>query len=220
MTTTAVRPDTWTHARLGGVATIAGALLMVLGAALWASTGADLDAALADGQMAAYLVDAAEHGTALRANLAAWIAGVVTLAVGGMALSRMDGDPAPAGAARTMFAVAAPTAVVAFVAWLALVRSAETLGVEVAEALGYIASRADWIATALIVGFGPLLLGVAAARTWAPRWLTLWGYAAGAAGLLTVVAMITDQLSTIGMPVVPIGLGWMIAAGIVALRRA
>jgi hypothetical protein len=44
--------------------------------------------------------------------------------------------------------------------------------------------------------------------------------AAALAGILTVAAMFTEALSTYGFLVVPIGLGWTIAAGVVALRHA
>ncbi len=72
----------------------------------------------------------------------------------------------------------------------------------------------------LLVGFGPLLVAIAGRDTWVPTWLARWSRVTAGAGLLTVVAMYTDQLSSYGFLVVPVGIGWTIAAGIVALRSA
>ncbi len=207
--------------RVAGIAAIAGGACMLIGAALWAASGADLDAALADGTMSEYLVDAASSTGLLVANLSFWIVGVTLIAIAGTALTAMDREQGVIhAAARTTYLIAAPVAIAAFTAWLALVRIAgnATTSPALAESLGFFASRADWIATVLLIGFGPLLVAMAGRETWVPKWLARWSRVAAGAGLLTVVAMYTDQLSSYGFLIVPIGIGWTIAAGIVALR--
>ena len=56
----------------------------------------------------------------------------------------------------------------------------------------------------------------------APVWLERWGYLAGVVGILTVaIAYIpVARLSPYVFLIVPVGLGWLIAAGVVLLRRA
>ncbi len=90
----------------------------------------------------------------------------------------------------------------------------------VAETLGWFASRADWVATILIVGIGPTLIAVAGRGEWVPNWFYYWSFLTAFAAVLNAVAMFTggSGLSTYGFLIIPIGVGWMIAAGIVLLR--
>ena len=91
-----------------------------------------------------------------------------------------------------------------------------------AEALGFFASRADWIATVLLVGvaFRPALIAASGRDTWVPGWLAIWGALALLAGLLTTLTTLAGGLTTYGFLVVPVGLGWTIAAGVVVLRES
>lgn len=91
-------------------------------------------------------------------------------------------------------------------------------GVEpaVADGLGFISSRADWLATVLVVGLGPLLLS---RDTWVPRWLKGPGPFAGAVSVLTLIAMYTGGLSTYGAAIVPVGIVWTLGAALVAIRQ-
>jgi hypothetical protein len=118
--------------------------------------------------------------------------------------------------------MAAAAAIVAFGAMLALVTQAAPLAGEIpagtALALGWFASRVDWIATAMLVGLGPVLLSVAN-RDWMPRWLVGWGYVAGVGGALSVAAMYLDGLTSWGFVSVPVGVLWTVAAGVTRLRR-
>ena len=210
--------------RLGGWTAVTGGLLMALGAGLWRASGTDLDAALAGDAMAAYLAEAAGNGLVV-ANLVAWILGVLFLGAAGLAFARAPGNrPAPAHLARVAFVVSVPVAVVAFITWLAMVvqTGSDFTAAELAAAdlAGWIASRADWTATALIVVFGPALLSWAGRDGWVPGWLLGLGVLAGVAGTATVVAMFTGALTTYGFAVVPIGLIWMLSAGVTAVRTA
>ncbi len=205
-----------------GVTAIAGAVLMLIGAALWAASGADLDAALADGAIPRYLTDAAANSELLVANLSFWIAGVLMLSIGGLMLLSLGVPNSNAAiAARAVYTTGAPLAIASFVAWLALIRLAGSGGAEVealADTLGFFASRADWIATVLLVSVGPALIVASGRDSWVPGWLAAWGALALFAGLLSTVAMFAGGLTTYGFLVVPVGLGWTIAAGVVALR--
>lgn len=205
-----------------GVTAIAGAVLMLIGAALWAASGADLDAALADGAIAGYLTDAAANSELLVANLSFWIAGVLVLSIGGLMLLSLGASNSNAAiAARAVYTTGAPLAIASFVAWLALIRLAGSGGAEVealADTLGFFASRADWIATVLLVGIGPALIAASGRESWVPGWLAIWSAVALLAGLLTTIAMFAGGLTTYGFLVVPVGLGWTIAAGVVVLR--
>jgi len=205
-----------------GVTAIAGAVLMLIGAVLWAASGADLDAALADGAIGQYLIDAAANSELLVANLSFWIAGALVLSIAGVMLLGLGASsPNVAIAARAVYTTGAPLAIASFVAWLALIRLAGSGGSEVealADTLGFFASRADGIATVLLVSFGPALIVAGGRDSWVPGWLAIWGAVALFAGLLSTVAMFAGGLTTYGFLVVPVGVGWTIAAGVVALR--
>jgi hypothetical protein len=56
---------------------------------------------------------------------------------------------------------------------------------------------------------------------WAPARLLRWSCATAFAGLLTFIAMATGGAgtNTYGFVIVPVGVGWMAAAGVVLLRR-
>lgn len=208
--------------RFGGLNAIIGASLMVLGAILWQVSGVDLDAALAAGDMAGYLADAA-GSTLVVLNLTAWIIGVLFLGAAGAAFAGAPGNAErPAHLAAVAFRVAVPLAIGSFIAMLAVVVRipAEPSAAELAAAdlVGWLGSRADWTATVLLVGFGPALASWAGRDAWAPGWLVKLGWLAGLAGVATTVAMFTDALSGYGFLVVPVGLIWMFGAGVATLR--
>lgn len=205
---------------VGGSCLLAGALLMIAGAIVWATTGADLDSALADGTMSEYLSDAAEHHTALMTNLGLWIVGASLLGFGGASLAGSSEERAGADVARGIYLVGAAAAVVAFGVWSGLVHAAHLPEVGgVAEAIGFSVSRIDWVATIMLIGVGPLALVWPERTGWAPGWLRAWSGLTALAGLLTVVAMVTGDLDTLGFVIVPLGAAWSIAAGAVAIRR-
>jgi hypothetical protein len=91
--------------------------------------------------------------------------------------------------------------------------------VALAKVVGWIGAKADDIATILIIGAGPLFIALAGREDWLPNWLVRWGYLAGVAGLIAAVIIYFPALSTLGLITVPVGMGWMIAVGVVLLRR-
>lgn len=206
-----------------GVTAIGATVTMIVGAVLYRSSGTDLDAALDDGTVLAYLAEVADVSTIAVANLSVWLVGALLLGLAGVQLASLSDAPSPARrAAHSVYVAGAAIAVVAFVTWLGLVTqlapAAEQVAEPVAALVGWIASRTDWVATTLLAGFGPPLIAYAGRHGWVPTWLARWSVATAAAGVLTAVAMFTGGLTTYGFLIVPVGLGWMIAAGTVALR--
>lgn len=212
------------NGRSAGVTALSGAATMIAGTLLWASTGTDIDAALAAGKVAAYLADAAANSTVLVANLSIWIVGALLLGAADVQLAGVSRARTSAIRLAHYAAVAgALIAVVAFVVWLALVTQLAPAANQVSEPLAatvaWIASRADWIATVLLVAIAPAAIAAGATGDWMPTWLSRWAGLALLAGLATVVAMFTGGLSTYGFLIVPVGLGWVVAAGVHMLRH-
>jgi len=209
--------------RLAGYTAIGGAVTMIIGAALWASTGTDLWVTLANDEMAAYLVAVAAAKPAMVANTTFWVLGVLLLGVAGTTLAKLCGRrPVWAQVAQVSFNTAVPLAIVSFLAMVVLVvqigaDTSET-AVALAKVVGWIGTKADDIATILIIGAGPFFISLAGRGDWQPAWLTRWGYLAGAAGLIAAVIIYFPALSTVGFIIVPVGIGWMIATGVVLLR--
>jgi len=215
-----------TAMRVGGLTAIVGSLCALTGAALWASSGTDIDKSLVSNQIAEYLIAAGEHRVVLVANLSIWIVMAFLMGIAAMAMAGLaEGRRLLSDVARYCYHVGVPLVVAAYVAWLAVVLrvAPETTpaAVATAEALGWFASYADWIATMLVIGIGPTFLALAGRGTWAPGWLVKWSYLTAVAGCLTAVAMLTggSGLSTYGFVIIPVGVFWMMAAGVVLLRN-
>lgn len=212
-------------ARRSGWIAIAGALLMVIGAILYFSTGTDLWAAVDQGVMEAYLPAAGAFKGRLVANLSFWILGVIFLGVSLTLMARLNETrPVMARTATLLIRTAVPLAIISFIAMMAIVVKIapdnSPSAVALAEVIGWIGIRADDLATALIVGFAPLFTSLAARGGWMPVWLVRSGYLAGAVGALSLLVLFIPPLAGLGFLIVPVGLGWMLAAGIVLIRRA
>lgn len=213
--------------RTAGVAAIVAALTMLTGTGFWAASGADLDAALEHGRIGDYLGAAAADSTMLTLNLGFWIAGVVLLGVAGNLLVGLgDKDSAAASVARFAFTAVPAAAVVYFSVWLGIVLElapAHLAGQQVeatARALAQAVSLADWIGTVVILALGGAALALSGRGSWVPRWLLVWAMVSAVAGVSTLAGLVLDMRTSLALPIVPIGLGFMIAAGITALRRA
>jgi hypothetical protein len=213
--------------RFGGYTAILGSICALAGAALNLASGADLDVALASGDMSQYLAVAGENTVMLVTNLTLWIIMVLLMSSAATVMASLgESRPAMARTGLLCYSTGAPLVIAAYVAWLALVvqiaPDTSPQSVRMAEVVGWFASRADWVATILVIGIGPTLLAVAGQDSWAPRWLVRWSVATAVAGLLNAIAMLTggSGLGTYGFAIIPVGVGWMIAAGVVLLRRA
>jgi hypothetical protein len=201
----------------GGVS-IAGAVSMLIGAAFWGASGTDLWQALATGQMEDYLSQLPAVRQLLVANTSFWVLGVLLMATAGTLMAGIStSNTGLAQMAKVFSRAGASVAIVSFVMMLSI--AIVMPSVDVATIIGWIGTRLDDIATMLIVGFSPLLLSIAGKGDWVPGWLTVWGYLAGIAGLLVIISLLTGIVA-LGFIIVPFGIGWMIAAGIVIVKKS
>ncbi|HQW04492.1 MAG: hypothetical protein IPH05_05565 [Flavobacteriales bacterium] len=221
MTTT----NTIVNPRTAGATAIIGAITMLAGAGTWMSTGTDLDAALMGGTVADYLIASHAKAGALALNIGLWTMGAVLMCAGGVQLALLGRSrPQPAALAAFAYAVGAASAIVFFPLWYGIIvglSPAQAAGADVsafATALGHSATTADWLATVMILAVGGMSVANAGRDTWVPRWLHTWSYFLGVAGVLSLMGIVLGDRSTYGMLIVPIGIGWLIAAGIVAMR--
>ncbi len=210
--------------RLAGLTALGGAIIMIVGAALYFGSGADLWAAVDGGDMAGYLTAAGEVKAQLVASLSIWIVGVLVLGTAWNSIVPLCARrPVLARIAGVCAAAAVPLVIVSYIMMLALLvqiapDSSDT-SVAVANVVGWVGIRADDLATALLIGFAPFFISLAARGEWMPKWLGMWGYLAGIVGLSSLVVLYVPGMSGAGFLIVPVGVGWMLAAGIVLLRR-
>jgi hypothetical protein len=212
--------------RLGAYTALGGSLCALIGVGFWVASGTDIDASLTDNDMSGYLVAAGENVSLLTTNLTFWIIMVFLMGIAATAMiSLCERQKLTAQIAAYCYSLGIPLVISSYVAWLAIVvqLSSNTLpeAITVAEVVGWYASRADWIATILVLGIGPTLISIAGHRDWVPNWLYRWGFLTAMGGILNAVALLTggSGLATYGFLIIPIGVGWMIAAGFVLLRR-
>lgn len=218
------RTNLLTATKIGAYTTLIGSLCMLTGAALWGISGADLDAALDTGELGIYLKTANEGLTLLIANLSIWICGVILLGVGVTMMTVISTKRLIiAKIAQYNYWIGVPIVVVSYVAWLAVVVRLSSIGspsvAAIAEAVGWFATRADWVATILILGTGPVLISLAGKNDWVPKWLRIWSFVALFAAFLNAIGMYAGGLTTYGFLIIPVGMGWMIASSIVLFKR-
>ena len=209
--------------RTGGYLAITGAVSMFIGAALWGASGTDLWNALASNQMESYLAEASRVRQLLVANTSFWILGVILLGSARTIMSDLcTRNQSTARVALVCIRTAVPIAIVSFIIMLSLaVRitpDTPSKDVALATVIGWIGTRLDDIATILLVGAGPFFISVAGYGEWVPRWLRTWGYLAGLAGLLAVIGIYVPDATELIFIIIPFGLGWMIAAGVVLVK--
>lgn len=212
-------------ARATGVMAILATLSMVTGAALWASSGADLDAALAQRTVGDYLVQAAEVRVTLLANLALWMIGASLMSAAVIGFFSMTTSRSLVAHLALGGAVAGVAlALASFSIWMGIVLEvapAHAAGADLSvlgAALGQAASISDWVATALILAAGGGLIGVAGRRDWAPNWLYGWSLLLILVGAVSLFGLFIDARTSLSFLIVPVGLLWFLAAGVTALR--
>lgn len=200
-----------------GLVSITGAITMLIGAACWGASGTDLWQALANRQLESYLSLLPSVKPLLVVNTTFWTLGALIMV---SALTLMSGfcvsSPGLAQMAKVFAQTGVSLAIVSFIVMLSL--AIVDPSVEVATIIGWIGARIDDTATVLIIGFSPLFLSIAGKRDWVPRWLSIWGYFAGITGVLSIISMLTGIVA-LGFIIIPFGIGWMIAAGIVLAKK-
>jgi hypothetical protein len=209
---------------LGGVTAVIGAISFLIGAILWNLSGTDIDQAVTNGEMADFLTTAANNQTIVVANLSFWIVGAVLLGIAGATMVKISRPSVWSQIARVSFQTAVPLVIISYVTMLAVVvqiaPDTSPTSVLLAEVVGWLGSRGDWVATILIIGLGPLALSQASKGDWLPNWLVGLGYATGICGLLTAIGIFANGLGTYGFIIIPVGLIWMLGAGVSLLRNA
>lgn len=200
-----------------GAVSIAGALSMLIGAAFWSASGTDLWQALADNQMENYLSQLPAAKQLLVINTSFWVLGVLLMATAGTLMAEFCiSSPGLAQMAKVFSRTGASVAIVSFIIMLSL--AIVIPPVDAATVIGWIGARLDDIATMLIIGYAPLCLSIAGKSDWVPGWLSVWGYLAGIAGLVGIIGLFTGIVA-LEFIIIPFGIGWMIAAGIVLIRK-
>ncbi|MBK8498956.1 MAG: hypothetical protein IPL52_09095 [Flavobacteriales bacterium] len=212
-------------APIGAWTGMIGSLCMLCGAAIWGVTGADFDTAMVDDDIATYLTTARAGRTLLIANLSVWIVGIFLLGIAARMMSLLSSNaPVLSHLVRYNYGVAIPLVIASYMAWMAVVVRAVPMEAQVAgplaEVVGWFGVMADWVATILVLGLGPMLIVRAGQGQWVPRWLHVWGHLCLIPGALTLLAMFAGGLHTYGFVIIPIGMGWMIGASVVLFKRA
>ncbi|HPF68682.1 MAG TPA: hypothetical protein PLC20_13480 [Flavobacteriales bacterium] len=210
--------------RLAGTLTLVGSLCMLGGAAVWGSTGVDMDQALDTGDLVGYLNSAAVHRTALIVNLSVWILGVFLLGAAARLMALLSRTNVLGSLlVRYNYGVGIPLVIVSYMAWMAVVVRLPGQDVAsvapIAEVVGWFGVRADWLATIMVLGLGPFLIVRAGRGSWVPGWLSVWGQLCLVPGVLTLIGMYCGGMTTYGFLIIPMGMAWMIAASVVLLRR-
>jgi hypothetical protein len=196
---------------------------MFIGAAFWGASGTDLWHTLATGQMDSYLARANSVRSLLIANTSFWILGVLLMGSAGTIMSDLcTRNQTTARIALFCMRSGVPIAIVSFIIMLSLslqiAPDTSPGAVSLATVLGWIGTNLDNVATILIAGAGPLFLSIAGYGEWVPRWLRTWGYLAGLSGLLAVLGIYVTSAIELLFVIIPFGLGWMIAAGVVLVK--
>lgn len=210
--------------RIAAITTLAGSVCMLVGAAILAASGTDLDKSLAANDIVGYLTLAKTSKIMLISNLSIWILGVILLGVAASMMAYLSRENKVLSLiARYNYWVGTPIVVISYMAWLAVVvrlTNYEPSSVSlIAEVVGWFGVRADWVATVLVLGTGPLLLSLAGKNSWVPKWLAVWSFLCLVTGGLNIIAMFLGGLTTYGFLIIPVGMGWMVASSVVLFKK-
>jgi hypothetical protein len=215
-------PSTISFARPAAIFTLTGSICMLFGAALLQISTADLDLALETGGLSEYLEKVNNNRPILVTNLTVWIIGVILIGLAGTMMAKLGNKkPVLSHITSFNFLIGVPIVVISYMAWMTVVvRLSPDSGISegLVNSMGWFATHADWVATILILGTGPLLISLTGRGIWIPKWLYVWSIIAFITGILNGIAMFTNMLTTLGIIIIPVGMGWMIAASIVLFR--
>ena len=202
---------------------IAGAISMLIGGGIWGATGTDLWASLEENTMADYLKIMGNIKLLSILHTSFWTLGLLIIGMGGALMAYLcKYKPVIAKAALVCINTGVAIGVVAFITMLSLVvqiaPDTSATAVMVANTIGWIGAFADNLATVLVIGAGPFLLSLSGDREWIPKWLKYWGFLAGLVALLAIAGFYFSPLSEMVFLLIPVGMGWLIGAGIVIIK--
>lgn len=202
---------------------IAGAISMLIGGGIWGATGTDLWASLENNTISEYLKAVENLQTVACVQTTFWILGLILIGVGGRLMSSLCKNKIGAAkTALTFMQTGVAVGIVAFITMLSLITKispdSSQNTVLIATTIGWIGASLDNIATVLVISAGPFLLSLAGSGEWVPNWLRYWGFFAGLIGVLAVAGFYFSPLSMMVFLLLPFGMGWLIAAGIVILK--
>jgi hypothetical protein len=216
-----------TDARMGGLVALAGVVLAVVGSVFnQVVVDVDMFAAMqtssAD-ERAQLLTGIAADQTPFVVGFVIWMVGFPLIALSSVLLARLS-RPSTLTLAVSRTATASIGAIIVFLsmflAFPVVIAPAHVAGEDVstlAHTIGFMATTADWVVTAVVLGLAPIGAVWAGRRTWAPRWLVGLAGVAVAATVLELAGLVTDNRD-LAFPIVPIGLLLVAAAGVCAMR--
>lgn len=217
-------PDHLREARRhAGMVLVVGVATMVVGAAIWASTGIDLDVASQTGTTAAIMEDVVANSTALSAVFVVWLSGMVWFAIASRLLGRLPMRAGVREVATASLTLGATFGGVSYLAFLTVVHgAAPSGGAESMAAWTWFASNLDWAATILVLAIPvPCLVLFGDVHGWFSPLLRRLSLLPMLAGVGTAVALLTGNgISTFGFLLVPIGMIHMASTGITLWRNA
>ncbi len=163
-----------TTVKVAAITVLTGSICMIGGAALMGISGADLDKALDENDLANYLAAAKEGRVLLILNLTLWICGVFLIGLAGTLMANLsDTRKVISKIIIYNYSIAIPIVVIAYSAWFAIVVRLSAHDPQdsavLAEVVGWFASRADWIATILVLGTGPFLITLSGRDNWGSK---------------------------------------------------
>ncbi len=206
--------------RIAGVSSLLAGTIITAGMVLYALADADLETAVNSGDMAAYF-DAAVDNHLLVVTLFLWM--IASLLIVAAAASLAVYTRSLAGWLGTASGIiGASVALPTYLTMLALINVAAPNGSrEVAEVIGWAASRGDWTATVLLLSLTPMLLSLSGAwNSQVQRWLVALGATAALSGLTAVAALFGIVPAPAGYAILLAGPLWLFAAGAATLRAA
>lgn len=224
---TAGRGTTRTAARMAGLVALTGVVLAVLGTVFnQVIVDADVFAAMetsSAAERARLLTDLADDRTPLVTGFAIWMIGFPLTALASVLLARL-GRPSTVTVVVSRAATASIGVTIVFLsmflAFPVVIAPAHVAGQDVstlAHTIGFVATTADWVVTAIVLGLAPIGAVWAGRRTWAPRWLVGLAGITAAATVLEIAGLVTDNRD-LAFPIVPIGLLLVATAGVCATR--
>jgi hypothetical protein len=210
--------------KIAGYSAISGAVIMIIGAVLWGTSGTDLWNALDNNSIVNYLESSHFKSGQLIANLSFWISGVLILGLAGALMANLAQNHIPYSQIILIcYRTAVPMVITSYIIMLSIIvqisPDVSESSLALTNTLGWIGVRLDDLSTALMIGVGPFFISLSGQKTWVPGWLLVWSYLTMILGLFSVIVLYLSNLRQLGFIIIPVGVTWMLAAGLVLLKN-